>query len=47
MWGLIVVHSEQVFRFNCVRFSEVPLYNAFILHIKLYSYTQQAMEICM
>ena len=26
MWGLIVVHSKQVFRFNCVRFNEVPLY---------------------
>ena len=31
MWGLIVVHSKQVFHFNCVHFNEVhfnevPLY---------------------
>ena len=26
MWGLKVVHSKQVFHFNCVRFNEVPLY---------------------
>ena len=26
MWGLIVVHSKQVFRFNCVHFNEVQLY---------------------
>ena len=26
MWGLIVVHSKQVFHFNCVRYNEVPLY---------------------
>ena len=26
MWGLIVVHSKQVFRSNCVHFNEVPLY---------------------
>ena len=28
MWGLIVVHSKQVFHFNCVRFNEVSLYNS-------------------
>ena len=26
MWGLIVIHSKQVFRSNCVCFNEVPLY---------------------
>ena len=26
MWGLIVVHSKQVFHFNCVCYNEVPLY---------------------
>ena len=26
MWGLIVIHSKQVFRFNCVHYNEVPLY---------------------
>ena len=24
MWSLIVVHSKQVFHFNCVRFNKVP-----------------------
>ena len=31
MWGLIVVHSKQAFRFNYVRFNEVPLYSALLL----------------
>ena len=26
MWGLIVAHSKQAFRFNCVHFNKVPLY---------------------
>ena len=27
MWGLIVVHSKQVFHFNCVRYNKVPLHS--------------------
>ena len=37
MWGLIVIHSKQVFHFNCVRFNEVPLYIP-ILYVIMYRY---------